>query len=194
MGKQIIITVGREFGSGGHHIAEILAQRLGIKLYDKELMSEIGYNDDYIKAYDEKPVSFFMSSRVGPYSSSLEEMVASKTFKFIKELADRGESFVIVGRCSEYVLHGNPNTFNIFILGEYEEKLKRIEQLYSLDEKKAAELIRKTDKSRKMYHNYYCDTKWGDSRGYDLCINSSKLGVDKTADLIYDIISKQNEL
>lgn len=191
MAKQIIITVGREFGSGGHHIAEIISQRLGIKLYDKELMSEIGYTDDYIKEYDEKPINFFMSGRVGPYSSSLEETVAAKTFKFIKELADKGESFVIVGRCSEYILQGNPNTFDIFILGDYEEKLKRIKNMYNLDEKKAADLLKKTDKSRKTYHNYYCDTKWGDSRGYDLCINSSKFGVDKTAEIILDIINKE---
>ena len=113
MKNQIIITLGREHGSGGHYIADMIAQELGIKLYDKdsiekEIVSE-GYSEEMIRKMDEKPVNFFASRRIGKYSNSLEVNVAEKTFAMLRDKAANGESFLIIGRCSDQVLKGNPN-------------------------------------------------------------------------------------
>ncbi len=198
MEKQIIITVAREFGSGGHSIAQGLADRLEIPLYDKEMffdmptLEERGYDPQavkrYINSYDEKPVNKLLSRRVGDYSNSLEENLAHKIFKFIRKKADEGESFVVVGRCAEYLLRKNPNALRIFVRAEKADKAKRISELYNVSERKAVEMMKKVDAKRKLYHNYYSDIKWGDTRGYDVCINSSYFGVDKAVDAIMNII------
>ena len=92
-----------------------------------------------------------------------------------------GESFVVVGRCAEYILRGNPNLVSLFICGDLDEKIRRVAERAKVSEARAAELIRETDRRRKLYHNYYCDNKWGDARGYDMTVNSSKLGIEQTA-------------
>ena len=197
MKKQLIITVGREFGSAGHFIAQMLSERLGIALYDKKLLEgtviSSGYSREILEKYDEKPVNPFISRRIGNYTNSIEENVAEKIFEFIRTKADEGESFIVVGRCGEYVLRDNPNMMSIFILGDMDEKVKRIMSVRELSENKARDLIKKKDKRRKMYHNYYSDIKWGDSRGYDLCVNSSTLGIEKTVDVLMDYINKFKE-
>lgn len=189
MSKQIIITIARESGSGGHFIAEELSKRLKLKLYDKALINEMRFTMIDLEKYDEKPVNIL--------TSRFEEDVAQKTFDFIKEIADRGESCIILGRCAEYVLKGNPNVIKIFIRGDYRAKVKRTMRIYDIQEDGAKEYIKKKDKERKNYHNYHCDFKWGDSRHYDYCINSSKLGLEKTITLIEEIvklnIDKQKE-
>ena len=159
MKNQIIITLGREHGSGGHYIADMIAQELGIKLYDKdsiekEIVSE-GYSGEMIRKMDEKPVNFFASRRIGKYSNSLEVNVAEKTFAMLRDKAANGESFLIIGRCSDQVLKGNP-----------------------------IEEIKEVDRSRKSYHNYYCETKWGDARGYDMTVKSDVLGFEGTAKML----------
>jgi cytidylate kinase len=188
MKEQIIVTVGRQHGSGGHHIAKMIADQLNIAFYDREIVDKIteqtGYHPDIVSKMDEKPINFLFSRRIGEYSNSLEENVAEKTFLFLKELADSGKSFVAVGRCAEYVLRESPSLFRIFICGERETKIRRIAEAEKIPESKAADIIREIDRKRKSYHNYYCDTKWGDCRGYDLTINSSKLGLETTADLL----------
>lgn len=189
MSKQIIITIARESGSGGHFIAEELSKRLKLKLYDKALINEMRFTMIDLEKYDEKPVNIL--------TSRFEEDVAQKTFDFIKEIADRGESCIILGRCAEYVLKGNPNVIKIFIRGDYRAKIKRTMRIYDIQEDGAKEYIKKKDKERKNYHNYHCDFKWGDSRHYDYCLNSSKLGLEKTITLIEEIvklnIDKQKE-
>ena len=130
MKNQIIITLGREHGSGGHYIADMIAQELGIKLYDKdsiekEIVSE-GYSGEMIRKMDEKPVNFFASRRIGKYSNSLEVNVAEKTFAMLRDKAANGESFLIIGRCSDQVLKGNPNMLSIFICGNQQAKVGRV--------------------------------------------------------------------
>ncbi len=194
MKEQIIVTIGREYGSGGHHIAQEIAEKLGVKLYDKELLEQIvrdsGYTKDDVEKYDEKPVNPFLSRKVRNYSNSIEEVMAEKVFDFIRDRAEEGESFVVVGRCSENVLRGNPNTVSVFVLGDMKDKLARIEKLYNLSESKAMLAIKKKDKLRKLYHNYYSDIKWGDSRGYHVSVNSSLLGIEGTVDMLMDLIDK----
>lgn len=186
MGKQIIISVGREFGSGGHELAERLAKHYNIPLYDKEIFDHVeekgSINADVAKYFDEKPVSpFFYPVAMDGNYLPLEQTVANHIFDFIRTKGNtEKESFVIVGRCAEYVLRDNPNMISIFILGTKDMKIQRVMKKYNLDEKAAYNKMKRADKMRKTYHNFYADGKWGDSRSYDICINSSTLGIDKT--------------
>lgn len=192
MKNQIIIALGREHGSGGHYIADMIAKEFGIKLYDKdsieaEIVSD-GYSEELIRKMDEKPVNFFASRRVGKYSNSLEVNVAEKTFAMLRSKAAEGESFVVIGRCGEQVLENNPNCISIFICGDPQFKLNRVMNKLGLNAEQAIEEIRNVDRSRKNYHNYYCDTKWGDARGYDLTVKSNVLGCERTAEMLVGYI------
>ena len=114
-------------------------------------------------------------------------------FDYLKSKADAGESFVIVGRCAESVLKGNPNLISIFILGDMEQKIVHTMESNNISKEKAVMLIEQQDKKRKTYHNHYCEGKWGDSRNYDLSINSSKLGLDETTRIIAEYIDSRRK-
>lgn len=194
MQQQIIISVGREFGSGGHEIAERLAKHYDIPLYGKEIFDHVeekgAISADVARYFDEKPVNpiFYPIAMDGNFLP-LEQTVANHIFDFIRTKGNQEkESFVIVGRCAEYVLRDNPNMVSIFILGDKEAKKKRVMEKYDLEEKAALNRMKKEDKLRKTYHNFYADGKWGDSRSYDLCINSSSLGIEKTLDTLVAFI------
>ena len=198
MSKQLIITVGREFGSGGHAIAEILSKKFDIPLYDSNILHEIAdiKNVDVqtYQKYDEVPKNkLFSKTRLGGYSSSPEENIANLQFNYLRAKAEKGESFVVVGRCSETVLKGYPGVVSLFILGDKEEKRKRIMKVYNVSDVEADVLMNKNDKKRKSYHNYYCPMKWGDSRNYDISLNSSKLGVEKSADFLEAYIKERSK-
>ena len=179
MGKQLIIAVSREFGSGGHEIADILAKKFNIPIYDNNLLTEIANSKnldvDTLEKYDEKPKNIFLSRSVRGYSNSLSEVLAQMQFDYIRELANKGESFVIVGRCAETVLKNHPALVSIFVLADKESKITRVS---------------KHNKKRKTYHNRYCEDKWGDSRNYDVCVNSAKLGIERTADILEEYIKE----
>lgn len=185
--KQIIISVGRECGSGGRKIAKQLAERLNIQYYDHELIEKVARSANLdvntVKQIDEKPASFFSGMYI-----PIENDIAFKEFSIIKKKADDGESFVIVGRCAEHVLRENENLISIFVTGDMYDKKQRIMQKHNVSIEKATDIIIKTDKKRKKYHNYYCDGKWGDSRNYNICINSSKIGIDGVVDVIMEYI------
>lgn len=189
MEKQIIITVGRESGSGGHAIAKKVAELMGISCYDKKKLVEgtaklSGLNRNYVKKLDEKPVGFPFSGRIGSYEESPESNVARKTFDYIRRIAESGESCVIVGRCADSVLAGNPNALRVFVVGDADKKTKRIAKIQQISIEEAEAERKETDRFRRAYHNFYSDTKWGDSRAYDLIINSSRLGIQGTAEII----------
>lgn len=192
MKKQIIVAIGREHGSGGHYIADLIARELGVKLYDKvSIEKEItsgGYSEELVSEMDEKPINFFASRRIGRFSNSLEVNVAEKTFAMLRSKAAEGESFVVIGRCGEQVLENNPNCISIFICGDPQFKLNRVMNKLGLNAEQAIEEIRNVDRSRKNYHNYYCDTKWGDARGYDLTVKSNVLGCERTAEMLVGYI------
>lgn len=192
MKKQIIVAIGREHGSGGHYIADLIARELGVKLYDKvSIEKEItsgGYSEELVSEMDEKPVNFFASRRIGRFSNSLEVNVAEKTFAMLRSKAAEGESFVVIGRCGEQVLENNPNCISIFICGDPQFKLNRVMNKLGLNAEQAIEEIGNVDRSRKNYHNYYCDTKWGDARGYDLTVKSNVLGCERTAEMLVGYI------
>ena len=197
MEKQLIISIGREFGSGGHEIAEILAKHYGLNLYDKNLLQEIANEKSVevknLEKYDEVPRNLFMTRTVKGYSNSAEENLANMQFDYLRKKAASGESFVIVGRCSEDILKEYEGLVSIFVLGDMEEKIKRIMDREDVDRLKAEESIAYHDRKRKTYHNHFCRGKWGDSRNYDLSINSSKLGIDKTIDMLEDYIRRRME-
>lgn len=198
MGNQIY-TIGREFGSGGYEVGQLLAQRLDIRLYDKELLAQAakdsGFCQEIFENHDEKPTSSFLYSLVmdtysgGSYSSApfldmpLNHKVFLAQFDTIKKIADR-ESCVIVGRCADYALADYEDCMNIFIYADLTDRIRRVSKRRDLTENKARDLIQKMDKQRASYYNYYTCKKWGDARSYDLSINTSKLSPQDCVDLI----------
>lgn len=197
MKKQLIISVGREFGSGGHVIAEALAERFGLPMYDSNILEKIAdeknISSETLSRYDERPKSKLFSRTVRGFSNSMSENIANMQFDFLKKKASGGESFVIVGRCAETKLKGFDGLVSIFILGDRKTKLERIMELYGLDEQAAVRLLEREDAKRKFYHNDHCKVKWGDSRNYDISVNSSKLGIQKTIDFLEKYIKARVE-
>ncbi|MBR6968430.1 MAG: cytidylate kinase-like family protein [Ruminococcus sp.] len=190
--SQYIISVGREFGSGGRVIAEELAKRFNIPIYDRHLITAIanktGLTPEEIEKYNEKPKNHLLSRRVNGFSNSIEDNIAEMQFSFLREKALSGESFVVVGRCSETKLRDFKCLISLFILGDREKKIRRVMEVYDLPEDKAKAFIDKKDRKRKRYHNYHCEGHWGDSRLYDLSINSSRLGISRTIDLLEEYV------
>ena len=194
-----VYTIGREFGSMGQLVGEKLAERLGIKCYDKELLQqaakESGFCEEIFENHDEKPTNSFLYSLVmdtysaGNYSAApfldmpLNHKVFLAQFDAIKKIAEN-ESCVIVGRCADYALANNPDCINIFVHAELEDRVKLISKRMDLTENKARDLVLKNDKQRSSYYNYYTCKKWGDSRSYDLTLNTSKISIDQCVDMI----------
>lgn len=195
MGKQTIISISREFGSGGHWIAEKIAADLGLNLYDRNMLDEIAkaknIKVEYLEKFEEKPRNLILSRRVGAYSNSMEEIVADMQFEYLREKADSGESFVVVGRCAETILGEYPGLISFFVLGDKDVKLKNVMKHFGLNDAEAKAKIKRHDIKRKMYHNRHSDFKWGDSRNYDICINSSKLGLEKTAEILEEYVKQR---
>ena len=196
MGKQLIITVGREFGSGGHIIAAKLAEHFGIQLLDSNILAEVAKksnaSEENLKKYDESARNLFFSRTVNGFSNSPEEIIAQMQFDYIKQKSDAGESFVVIGRCADYILRGNPALVRVFVLGDTEAKIKRTAEREGISEEKAKIRMEQADKRRKYFHNTHSENKWGDSRSYDITVSSSKLGLDSTAELLIKYIELRN--
>ncbi len=192
MERQIIISISREFGSGGHDIAGNIAGKFGLTMYDRSLLKKIAEDMDMdvevLNKYDERPRNYVLTRRVGKYSNSMEDILVEKQFEFIRKRAESGESFVIVGRCAETVLRDFDGLISIFITGSKSYKLGRIMKQFELNEADAQAKMIKIDRHRRQYHNRYSDHKWGDSRYYDMCIDASLLGVEGTAEILEDYI------
>lgn len=197
MEKQLIISVGREYGSGGHEIAERLSKHYGIQLLDHNLLDEIAakkkLNMEHLKELDEKHKNPLSSRTVRGFSSSPEENLHLLQFDYLRDKAAEGDSFVIVGRCSETILKGYDSLVSVFVLADYDKKVERIMRIYQLTESQAVRRIREKDMKRRRYHNGFCDREWGDSRNYDISINSSKLGIDGTVELLADYIDRRRQ-
>lgn len=201
MKDHLVITIGRQCGSGGRRIGETIAERLGVKCYDKELLTLAAKNsglcEELFETHDEKPTSSFLYSLVMDtysmgYSNSayldmpLNHKIFLAQFDTIKKLAEE-ESCVMVGRCADYALAEYPNVVNVFITGNDEDRIAYLTERYQVDPTKAKDIMVKTDKKRASYYNYYSSKKWGDSRSYDLCINSSAVGIDGAVDIILEL-------
>ncbi len=202
MSKNTIITIGRQLGSGGREIGQMLAKELGIGYYDKELLAEAakksGLAQELFENHDEKPTSSFLYSLVMDtyslgYSSGtfhdlpLNHKVFLAQFDTIKHIAER-ESCVIVGRCADYALAEFSNCVKVFIHADMDYRVHRVAGRHNLSLTKAREEILKTDKKRASYYNYYTSKRWGEAAGYDLCLDSSVIGNENAVKLIKDFI------
>lgn len=188
---QLIISVSREFASGGREIARKLAERFGLNYYDRNLLDEIAAerlgDAEKLRRFDEVP-RVFLKRTVRGMSSSPEENVAEIQFDYMTKLAESGESFVIVGRCADEVLSEYPGLIRLFVLADEDSKIQRLIESRHVNADEARGIMLRHDKKRRVYHNYYCTFKWGDSRGYDLTVNSSRLGIEKTAEFLEQYI------
>ncbi len=197
MADNLVITIGRQYGSGGHQIARELSKIMGIKMYDKELIElsavKSGIDEEILHLYDEHPTNsllYSMSLGVNPFSASVSGMhyepIGDKVFnaqaEIIRDIADN-ESCIFVGRCANSILKDRPNVLSIFIHADIEERITRICEYEKISRSKAADIIRKADKRRAGYCSHFTGFKWGDTAGYDLCINS-RIGYENVAELI----------
>ena len=181
-----IITISREFGSGGRFIGEEAAKKLGIAYYDKNMINQIakesGLSPEYIQENAElspkKGLFAYAFSGRDITGKSVEDMVYEAQRKVILELAEK-EPCVIIGRNADYILRDRDDVLNVFIHGNLPEKTKRICQLYHVSAQEAEKMMKDTDKRRMTNYNFYTDQKWGKAGNYTLCLNSSQLGYDK---------------
>lgn len=158
-----------------------------------EIAKEKGFDPAAFAGVDEKPRNKLLSRRVKGYSNATEDNLAQMQFEFLRKKAASGESFVVLGRCSETILKEYDSLVSIFVTGNKDRKLKHIMEKFSLSETAAAAKIAKHDAYRRRYHNHYSDFKWGDSRNYDVCINSSRIGVEGTAKLLEEFVESVKE-
>lgn len=194
MEKQIIISIGREYGSAGHEIGRKLAAKLEIPFYDRNLLDEFAdqkdVDADLLAKYDEKPRRLFFSRTVSVRGQSVNnspaQNVADIQFALLKGKAYDDDSFVVCGRCADAVLKDFPGMFSVFITADYDAKVKRVMEKRNMSEKEAKKTIEKHDKTRRAYHDYFAKTKWGQAGSYDLCVNSTVLGIDGTVDMLVD--------
>lgn len=193
-----IITVGRQYGSGGRYVGKLLAEKLNIPFYDKELLVEAskdsGICQEVLEEYDEKntrSLLFSLMSGVQSQASAgamymdmpLNHRIFLAQFDTIRRIADEGPC-VIVGRCADYVLRDHRNVINVFIKASIEERISRIVKIYGVDPLKAEETIKKADRQRASYYNYYATGNWGDINNYHLCLDTGALGIEGCVELI----------
>ncbi len=206
MKTNAVITIGRQFGSGGREVGIKLAAKLGIPYYDKALLrraaKESGLQESIFQTFDEKPKNLFylFSAEPGamhmgelPYDVMLEEQVFTAAGEVIKKCAQEGPC-VIIGRCADYILRKNPALLSLFIYAPLEERAERIVTMKGVNLETAKNMIHKEDRHRASYYNYYTSKKWGDIRSYHFCIDSSQLGIDGTVTLIEQIVTMRDQM
>ena len=190
MKNNLIITISREFGSGGREIGEKLAMELGIPYYDKEIIDkaakETGFCAEFIEKEEQKVTSsllfnlatnaYSLGNIMGGYNQSLSDQVFQAEAKIIKDLAKEG-SCVIVGRCADYILKNQFPCFNVFVCADFEKRCERAVNKYGADKENVKDIVKKTDKARIKHNQFYGSQDWGDARNYDLTINSATVGI-----------------
>lgn len=191
--KKIVITIAREYGSGGRYIGKLVAEKLGIKLYDKEFIEELsdktGLTDEYIEANEQKRnlLDNFNNAYYGGLNNSDELFI--KESEFIKKIA-KNNSCVIVGRCADYILKDKKNVIKVFIYNSLENKIKRAKKYYGMKDNCKKE-INKINKLRENHYNHYTDREWKDPANYDICLNSDEVGIEKSVDIICKMASEK---
>ena len=204
MDNKIILTIGRQFGSGGREVGQKLAKALGIAYYDKELMAvaakESGLSEEFFEKADERAssgLSYAFSvgfSYMGMFTPYTDILSNDGLFKFqsdaIRKLAEKG-SCVLVGRCADYILRDNPDCLSFFIHNTKENRIQRIIEYQNVTVEQAKELMTKTDKSRAAYYNYYTNKEWGVASSYNFSIDVSVLGVDETVEFMKAFVERK---
>lgn len=195
--EPMIITIGRQAGSGGREIGEKLAAALGVKCYDKELIElaaqKSGMDAQILAENDEKTVNRFLYSvpnepnRVTGYGMPIVDTLFIVQSQIIQELANK-EPCVIIGRSADYVLRYRDNVRNVFVFAPLEDRVRRVAERLSITEEEARDTVKSTDKRRKSYYNYFTDKKWGQREGYHVCLDSSVFGVDGCVRILKDIV------
>ena len=198
-----IITISRQYGSGGRFIGQKLAENLGIPFYDNEIITlsaeKSGYAQElFVKPDQESTTSFMYSLSLfnnvnAAYHMPLNDKIFIIQSGTIKDIAQKG-ACVIVGRCADYVLREMPNCISVFIHSDMEHKIKRAIEYYDLPEKKAADTIMRTNRKRETYYNYYTDKKWGKADNYHICINSDFIGIDGSVDTIAAFVDAHQKM
>lgn len=208
MSERFIVCLGRKYGSGGHNIGRKLAERLGVKCYDRQLVElaskEIGLSDEVLSGVDERPMTGFLGKLAmdtysyGYYSmipeeEPINERVFSVQQRVIKELA-KNESCVIVGRCADYALADDSDMLSVFVDAPLDYRIKVIMNRCNEDAKNAEKLIHKVDKRRAKYYYSYTDKKWGELENYHLTFDSSRIGEDQSAEVIISYLKGMNKI
>ena len=190
MNGKVVVTIGREFGSGGREIGEKLAKRLGIAYYDRNILDMVaeksGIDKKYLEAEDEKASNAFDEPYVPHWldTGTLSERLFRMQSKIIREKAEV-ESCVIVGRCSDVLLQERKDAFHIYIYAPLEDRISRAMKVFEIEDRdKARKIVKKADKARRTYYQYYTDERWGSREGKDLLINSSTCGIDGAVEMI----------
>lgn len=190
--NNFVITISREYGSGGRYIGKLVAEKLGIKFYDKSFITKVakktGLSEEYIEKNEQKREKL-SNLNTGYYAgiNNADELYL-KEAEIIKDIASK-ESCVIIGRCADFILKDNANITKIFIYSNMEDKIKRATQIYELSKEKAKKEINRINKLRANHYKYYTEKAWDDHENYDICINSDSLGVEKAAELICNAIN-----
>ena len=204
MHNHFTINIGRQFGSGGKSIGERLAKRLGVKLYDKELLllaaRESGFCEECFEQRDEQREGIralfghFRIPFVGNYQSCDSPLSGETLFRIqsdvIRQVAEH-ESCIFVGRCADYILRDHPRSINLFFTADKEDRIRRICTRTGCSANEAEAKMEAMDRQRARYYNYYTTRRWGDAASYDLTINTSRLGEEGTVDLVIDFINKK---
>lgn len=190
-----IITISREFGSGGRYLGEKIAEKLGWDYYDKEIIAKVAQKTGLSQKYIEQAGEYAPSKNIFAYAfvgrnqtgASLGDYMYAAQREIILEAAEKS-ACVMVGRCADYILKDRTDCLNVFICGNTEEKIKRIMDLYKVSRAEAEKLIKETDKKRSVNYNYYTEQEWGKADNYSICLNSSDIGYDKCIEIICGLI------
>lgn len=193
--QQIVITIARQYGSGGRYIGRLIADKLGIKFYDKDFIvkvaKETGLSEEYIENHEQKRDSLASLNNGYYFGLNNADELFIKEAEIIKKIADK-ESCVIIGRCANFILRDRTNVVKVFVNSDMENKIKRVTEIYGLDKNKAEKEIKRIDKLRANHYKYYAEGEWSNPANYDICINSDTLGVEKSADLICEIVQNKS--
>ena len=192
--QKIIITISREYGSGGRYIGKLVAEKLGIKLYDKEFVlkmaEDTGLSAKYIEDNEQKRNILDNFNNGYYYGLNNSDELFIKESELIKEIANK-ESCVIIGRCADFILKDRKNVLKVFVSSSMDDKIKRATSFYELDKSKAEKEINRINKLRANHYKYYTEKEWNNPSNYDICINSDTIGIEKAVELIYNIATKE---
>ena len=196
MKKNLIITISREYGSGGGEIGRKLSKALGIPCYDKELLTiaakESGYCQEFFEKYDEKPIKSLSYFSYDQTMSSLPlgHQLFLKQFNIIQDLAQK-QSCIFVGRAANYALRDKFDSIDVFIHADFEFRRKRAIEEHGILSQKSASIVKKIDKERSSYYKYYTDSSWGDAKNYHICLDTGFMGIDEAVRIIIDFIERK---
>lgn len=186
--SRILISISREYGSGGRDIGKALAKRLGITLYDSDLLKkaceELGCDYSDWKPFEETSLNPLLTRSFGEFSTAPQDHVAEMEFSYIRDKIEEGESFVIVGRCGANLIKEHSPTLRVFTWADEDFRIKRIMKRHELDRSEAIQMMKKKDKGRRAYTERFSDGRWDDPKKYDLFINSGELGIENVVKMI----------